>query len=62
MILQKSKAGEESFMVLLEMKVKEKKTTKQCTYFQHVAFFLTFLISFNLEIVCVLIRDLFFKY
>lgn len=52
MILQKSKAGEESFMVLLETKVKEKKqTTKQCTYFQHVAFFLTFLISFNLEIV-----------
>lgn len=60
MISQKSKAGEGSFMVLLEVKVKKERERKrdQCTYFPHVTFFMTFHGSCNLVTVCVLMRSI----
>lgn len=58
MISQKSKAGEESFMVLREMKVKKRKRD-QCTYFQQMAFLLIFQRSCNLITVYILLRDFF---
>lgn len=57
MISQKSKAGEGSFMVLLEVKVKKKERKRdQCAYFPHVTSFMTFHRSRSFVTVCVLMR------